>query len=145
MAEGTGEEVWACRRSKVPLFAKARAERADCQRNLPAHERLSEGRLPLGKATGSEKALAEAIGDQVLLVSTTGGWAPLVWAEGSEGLSVTWCLLCDLRGQEWTVVVISEARGRCDLPPLGACEWAPPVGQVTSRVKKKKKKRGHLN
>ena len=45
------------------------------------------------------------------------------------------------RQQGWTVVVISEARGRRDLPALGACEWAPPAVTVTSGVSKKKKKK----
>ena len=34
--------------------------------------------------------------------------------------------------------VISEARGRCGLPPQGACAWTPPVALVTSGVGKKK-------
>ena len=39
------------------------------------------------------------------------------------------------------MAVISEARGRGGLPPLGAYEWAPPVTPITSGVAKKEKKR----
>ena len=84
----------------------------------------------------------------MLLVQAMGGWAPLVWTKGSRGLSETWCFLCDLQATGTDLVVISEARGRHGLPPLGNCEWAPPAAQITSRVskkKKKKKKRGHCN
>ena len=49
---------------------------------------LSEGEVPLVQATGGKKPLAWATGDQALLVQ-----ALLVWAKGSRGLSVTWCLL----------------------------------------------------
>ena len=45
------------------------------------------------------------------------------------------------RWQAQTMAVVSEARGRRDLPPLGACEWAPPATSVTSGVVKKEKKR----
>ena len=45
------------------------------------------------------------------------------------------------RWQGQTTAVVSEARGRHDLLPLGACEWAPPVTPVTSGVAKKEKKK----
>ena len=45
------------------------------------------------------------------------------------------------RWQGQTTAVISEARGRHGLPPLVACEWAPPSTPVTSGVGKKEKKR----
>ena len=45
------------------------------------------------------------------------------------------------RWQGQTSVVISEARRRHGLPPLGACEWAPLAIPVTSGVGKKEKKR----
>ena len=45
------------------------------------------------------------------------------------------------RWQGHTTAVLSEARGRRGLPPLGACEWAPPATPVTSGVGKKEKKR----
>ena len=32
-----------------------------------------------------------------LLVQDKGGQEPLVWAKDRVGLSVTWCLLCDLQ------------------------------------------------
>ena len=35
--EGTQEEVWAHRRSKVPLLGRARGGGVDHHRNLPAH------------------------------------------------------------------------------------------------------------
>ena len=41
----------------------------------------------------SEKQLARAMGAQVLLVRGIGGWAPLVWVNGSSRLSATWFLL----------------------------------------------------
>ena len=44
-----------------------------------------------------ERSLAQATGDRVPLVQAMGGWAPLVWAKGSRGLSTTWCLLHDLQ------------------------------------------------
>ena len=37
------------------------------------------------------------------------------------------------------MVVISEARGSCGLPSLGACEWAPPATPVISGWQKRKK------
>ena len=48
------------------------------------------------------------------------------------------------RWQGQTAAVVSEARGRHGLPPLGACEWAPPSTPVTSGVAKEEK-RGHCN
>ena len=44
------------------------------------------------------------------------------------------------RWQGQTLVVVSEARRRHGLPPLRACEWAPPVTPVTSGVAKKEKR-----
>ena len=38
------------------------------------------------------------------------------------------------RWQGQTTLVISEARGRHGLTPLGFCAWAPPVAPVTSGV-----------
>ena len=53
------------------------------------------------------------------------------------------------RWQGLTVGVGLEARGRCGLLPLGACERAPSEALLTSGVgkkkKEKKKKRGHCN
>ena len=49
------------------------------------------------QATGGERPLAHATGDQALLVQVTCGQVPLVWAKGSGGLSMMWCLLCDLQ------------------------------------------------
>lgn len=49
------------------------------------------------------------------------------------------CRIYTWQGQ--TVEVISEARGRHGLTPLGACEWAPPVTPGTSGVGKKGKMR----
>ena len=72
-------------------------------------------------------------------MQATSGQASLVRAKGIRGLRVTWCLLHNL---ELATVVISEARGRRGLPPLGVCEWAPPVIPITSGVGKKRKKEG---
>ena len=49
------------------------------------------------QAKCGEKPLAQATGDQVLLVKAMGGLAPLVLAKGSGMLSLIWCLLCDLQ------------------------------------------------
>ena len=55
------------------------------------------------------------------------------------------CMIYRWQGQTAVVVSeareVSEARGRTGLPPLSACEWAPPATPVTSRVGKKEKKR----
>ena len=50
------------------------------------------------------------------------------------------CVIYRWQGQ--TTAVFSQARGRRGLPPLGACEWAPPAAPVTSGVGKI---RGHCN
>ena len=46
------------------------------------------------------------------------------------------------RWQGQTMAVVSEARGINGLPPLEACEWAPPATPVTSGVGKKEKNEG---
>ena len=78
-----------------------------------------------------------ATGDWVLLAQAAGGQAPLVWAKGSRRLSASLIY----RWQEWTLAVILEARGKRGLPPLGSCEWAPPVAPVISGVSKRKRKK----
>ena len=70
IAKGTQEEVWVHRRIKSPLLEKARGRGADHHRST---HRISEGGAPL--------------------VQATGGWAPLVWAKGTRGLSATWHFL----------------------------------------------------
>ena len=53
----------------------------------------------MGQATGGEKPLGQGA-ESGLLEQARGGQAPLVWAPSSgaeEGLSVMWCLLCDLQ------------------------------------------------
>ena len=72
-AEGSGGEVWA-HRSKASFLGSVRGGGEDCHRNLLTHLRLSEGAAPLAQSVGSEKPLAQATGDQVLLV----------WAKGSR-------------------------------------------------------------
>ena len=52
------------------------------------------------KANGGEKSLAWAKGDWVILVQAKGGQAPLVQAKNSRWLSITWCLLHDLKAAE---------------------------------------------
>ena len=108
--------------------------------------RLSEGGVALAWDTGQQEASCLFRGDWVLLVQATGGQASLVWAKGIRGLSAM-CASCTIyRWQGQTAVVVSEARGRHGLPPLGACEWAPPATPITSGAgkekKKKKKKKG---
>ena len=79
----------------------------------------------------------------MLLVQATGGLAPLVWAKGSRRLSATWGLLCDLQVAGMDIdSLLRGQREKCGLPPLGACEWAPPAAPVTSGVGKI---RGHCN
>ena len=147
--EGTQEKVRAHRRSNTPLLGRARGGGVDCHKNLPAR-----------RCTGSQRAghlwcklwvtrsyLLGLVGDWALLVQASGGRAPLVWAKGSGGLGMTWYLLHNLQASETpTVAVVWEARGRHDLPPLGAYERAPPGAPVTSGLaKKKKKKRRNFN
>ena len=44
-AEGTREEVWAHRRSKVPLLGRVRGGGADCHRNLPMQAHMDTERV----------------------------------------------------------------------------------------------------
>ena len=70
-AEGSREEVWACRRSKPPLLERVRTGRREKQTTIgiSLHVlRLSESRAPLVQGEGSEKPLAWATGDCTLLV-----------------------------------------------------------------------------
>ena len=56
-------------------------------RNLPTHARgISEGGAALVQVKGGEMPVAQAVGDQKLLVQATGGWTPLTWAKGSRGV-----------------------------------------------------------
>ena len=128
-AKGTWEEVWAHRRSKVPLLGRARGRGADHCRNLLCTRGLSKGRAPLMQAMGGERPRAQAAGDQALLMQ----------AKGRRGLNTTWYFLHDLQaaGTNHIKSVISETRGRHSLPPLRVCEQAPPAAPVTSEVSKK--------
>ena len=73
-AEGTWEKVWARRRSKAPLLGRVRGGGADHHRNLPARWTPAlRGWSTSGTATGGEKPLTRATGDQALPV----------WAMGS--------------------------------------------------------------
>ena len=67
-----------------------------------------------------------------------------MWAKGIRGLRVKWCLLHDLQVVGTDCRVLSEAKGRHGLPPLGAYEWIPPLTPFTSGAGKKEK-RGHCN
>ena len=109
----------------------------DYRRNFPvhAHTRMGSQRM---QALGGEKPLAWAMEVWVLLVQAMGDQAPLVWAKGGGVPSVTWCLCMICKQQGQTVVVVSEARERLCLPPLGACEWAPSAAPVTSGVSRKR-------
>ena len=42
-SKGTQEEVWACRRRKVPLLGRVRVGGADRHRNLPPHAQALRG------------------------------------------------------------------------------------------------------
>ena len=59
--------------------------------SLRRHFQLSEGSMPLVRATGVEKPLG-AKGDREILVQARGVQAPLVWAKGSGGLCAKRCL-----------------------------------------------------
>ena len=86
-AEGTQEEVWCQRRSKVKLLGRARGGGEDCHRNLLHTSGPSEGRAPLAQAVGVGEGHL-ATGDSVPLMQATGGQAPLVWAQGSGKLRI---------------------------------------------------------
>ena len=77
----------------------------------------------------------------MFLVQATSSQAPLLWAKGISGLSAMGASCMIYRWQGKTAAVISEARGKHGLAPLGACEWAPPATPVTSGIGKKEKKR----
>ena len=139
--EGTGENVWACRRSKAPLLGRVRGGGVDRHSNLHVHTcGLPEGGVPLVQAMGGEKPPARAMGDWVLLVQATGGWEPLVWAKGSRGLSARWCLLHDLQAA-------GTDRAR---RPQGSvvCHHLGPVSRLHLQLQSPQgsaKKRGHCN
>ena len=123
----------------MSLLGRARGKGADCHSYLPAYiytgsQRVGHLWCRLWVWRGHLLRLRE-----IRRFLCRGGWAPLVWAKGSGGLSSTWRFLHDLQasGTDWMVVL--EARGRHDLPPLGVCEWAPLATLVTSGVGKKKK------
>ena len=61
------------------------------------HVQALRGQGASGEAKGGKRALAWAAGDLAPLLWGMGGWVPLMWAKGSWGVSVTWCLLCDLQ------------------------------------------------
>ena len=99
MAEGAWEKDQAHRRGKAPLLGRARGGGTDHHRKLSVLENvlapgLSEGGAALAQAMAMRSFFT---GDWVLLVQATGGWAPLVWAEGMRRLKVTWCLLYNLQ------------------------------------------------
>ena len=56
-AEGTQEEIWDCRRSRVPLPGRVRGGGADHHRNLPARLQALKGRAPFVQAMGGERPL----------------------------------------------------------------------------------------
>ena len=96
--------------------------------------------MALTQATGGEKPLAQTTGDWALFVLAVGGWAPLMWA-GVMGGTVQHSASCVIyRWQGQTAVDFSEARGRCGLPPLGACEWPHLQSQSPQGLAKKKKR-----
>ena len=76
-AEGTQEDVWAHRRSKVPLLERVRGGGADHHRNLfTTHTQTLRGKGTSGSGTGGKMPLAWAMGDQE---------SP-VWAKGNREL-----------------------------------------------------------
>ena len=115
------------------------------QRKLPAPEHALPSGLE-GRAALQRLQVARSLlllkGRLGASCAATGGQAPIVWAKGIRWLSGASCTIYRWQGQ--TAVIISEARGRCGLPPLGACEWAPPATQSPQGLAKKKK-RGHCN
>ena len=71
MAEETQEEVWAHRRSKMPLLGRGRGGEATTIGISLCTHGLSEGWAPLAEAMGGEQPLAQDIGDQGFLVQAT--------------------------------------------------------------------------
>ena len=96
-SRGNWEEVWACRRSKVPLLERARGGVADHHRNLPVHMRGLSERGSSGAGYEWQEATCSGYRRPDASLQAMGGWAPLVWVKGSGELSVTWCLLSDLQ------------------------------------------------
>ena len=94
MAVGTQEEIWA-HRSKVPLLGRMRGGGAGRQRNLAVHMRALRGGDVSGTGYKWQEATSSGYGREHTSCGATDGWAPLLWAKGSRGISATWCLLCD--------------------------------------------------
>ena len=128
-AEGTGEKVWAHRRSKTPLLGRVRGRGAAGQRNLPEHV-----------CWGSQRA-----GHLWHRLWVTGNF--LCGLRAEPGLSATWCLLRDLQAAGTDRGGQSSQR-----PEVGmACHhWGPVSGlhlwpQSSQRSAKKKKKKKREN
>ena len=109
----------------------------DQHRSLPTHMWDLRGQGSSGTGYWWQKSLALAVGDGALLVQAMGGQEPLVWANCSAGLSVTWCLLHDLQ----------EAKTDCSSHLGGKREAWPATTCSPSHIRgwKKKKKTGHCN
>ena len=93
MAGGTWEGGLGPQEKQDTIVGEGKRRRVDHHRNLPVH--VHRGSYMV-QPRGGKKPLALATGDWVLLMKAMGGQAPLAWAKGIRGLSVTWCLLCDL-------------------------------------------------
>ena len=119
-AEGTWEEVWAYRRSKVPLLGRVREGEADHHRNLPANRQALRGQGASG--TGYRWQKATYLGLQETECFLCGLWVARhllcgLRAAGGQAQHGASCVIYRWQGQ--TTAVISETRGRCGLPPLG--------------------------
>ena len=82
---------------------------------------LSQDWAALAQATSGEKPLACLV-ETVRFLYRLPVARHLLCGLRALGLSAMWCLLQDLRVGGQTAVVVSEARGKHGLPPLGACE-----------------------
>ena len=131
-AEGTGEKVWAHRRSKTPLLGRVRGRGAAGQRNLPEHV-----------CWGSQRA-----GHLWHRLWVTGNF--LCGLRAEPGLSATWCLLRDLQAAGTDRGGQSSLRPEVGMachhrgPESGLHLW-PQSSQRPAKKKKKKKKREHCN
>ena len=105
MAEGTQEKVQTHRRGKVPWLGRGEEEGQAAIGNSLCWSTC----LPTGLEVGVALQRLWVVRSLLLIYgregtcASTGGQAPIVWAKGIRGLSVTSCLLHDpqscLRGQ----------------------------------------------
>ena len=79
IAEETWEDVWACRRSKVPLLQRSKGGGVDCHQNIfPCpHAQTQSGRGAFGAGYKWQGTTSPVTGDRTHLVWATGGQVTL--------------------------------------------------------------------